>query len=72
MNQNKKTRHRNLSNDVNWENQDYRKYNQSTFTYRFTDFIEQAIQKIKEFDLDLNLVVPLKLIIFSTTAKAVL
>lgn len=45
-----------LSNDVNWEkNQDYRgKYNQSTFTYRFTDFIEQAIQKIKEFDLDLN------------------
>lgn len=46
----------NLSNNVDWENgHDYRgKYNQPSFTNRFTDFIEQAIQKIKEFDLDLN------------------
>lgn len=45
-----------LSNDVDWENgRDYRgKYNQPSFTNRFTDFIEQAVQKIKEFDLDLN------------------
>jgi DUF4097 and DUF4098 domain-containing protein YvlB len=45
-----------LSNDVDWENgHDYRgKYNQPSFTNRFTDFIEQAVQKIKEFDLDLN------------------
>ncbi len=45
-----------LSNDVDWENgRDYRgKYSQPSFTNRFTDFVEQAIQKIKEFDLDLN------------------
>ncbi|MCT8140188.1 DUF4097 domain-containing protein [Anaerobacillus sp. CMMVII] len=45
-----------LSNDVDWENgRDYRgKYSQPSFTNRFTDFIEQAVQKIKEFDLDLN------------------
>ncbi|QOY36970.1 DUF4097 family beta strand repeat-containing protein [Anaerobacillus isosaccharinicus] len=45
-----------LSNDVDWENgHDYRgKYSQPSFTNRFTDFIEQAVQKIKEFDLDLN------------------
>lgn len=45
-----------LSNDVDWEGgRDYRgKYSQPSFGNRFTDFIEQAIQKIKEFDLDLN------------------
>ncbi|OIJ21012.1 DUF4097 domain-containing protein [Anaerobacillus alkalidiazotrophicus] len=45
-----------LSNNVDWEKgHDYRgKYNQPSFTNRFTDFIEQTVQKIKEFDLDLN------------------
>lgn len=45
-----------LSNNVDWENgSEYRgKYNQPSFTNRFTDFVEQAVQKIKEFDLDLN------------------
>lgn len=45
-----------LSNDVDWENgREFRgKYSQPSFTNRFTDFVEQAVQKIKEFDLDLN------------------
>lgn len=45
-----------LSNDVDWENgRGYRgKYNQSTFTNRFTEFIEQTVQKFKDLDFDLN------------------
>jgi DUF4097 and DUF4098 domain-containing protein YvlB len=45
-----------LSNNVDWESgREYRgKYNQTSFTNRFTDFIEQTFQKIKDFDLDLN------------------
>lgn len=45
-----------LSNKVDWENgSEYRgRYNQPSFTTKFTEFIEQTVQKIKEFDLDLN------------------
>jgi DUF4097 and DUF4098 domain-containing protein YvlB len=45
-----------LSNHVDWGNgREHRgKYNQTSFTNRFSDFIEQTFQKIKEFDLDLN------------------
>lgn len=45
-----------LSDKVDWENgRQYRgKYNQGTFTNRFTEFIEQTVQKIKDLDFDLN------------------
>ncbi|WP_026688328.1 DUF4097 family beta strand repeat-containing protein [Alteribacter aurantiacus] len=47
-----------VSTDVNWEKgDDYRNrasYKQPSFASRFTDFIEDAVQKIKEFDLDFN------------------
>ncbi|MGO4888838.1 DUF4097 family beta strand repeat-containing protein [Anaerobacillus sp. MEB173] len=45
-----------LSDQVDWgKGKHYRrKYKQPSSTHKFTDFIESAIQKIKEFDLDFN------------------
>ncbi|WP_096436975.1 DUF4097 family beta strand repeat-containing protein [Alteribacter populi] len=45
-----------VSKDVDWRNaQGYRgKERQNSFASRFTDFVEDAVQKIKEFDLDFN------------------
>ncbi|MBU8908659.1 DUF4097 domain-containing protein [Desertibacillus haloalkaliphilus] len=45
-----------VSKVVDWEKgNDYKKtYKQPSGTTKFTDFIESAIQKIKEFDLDFN------------------
>ncbi|MCD8509752.1 MAG: DUF4097 family beta strand repeat-containing protein [Bacillus sp. (in: Bacteria)] len=46
-----------LSKSVDWENASGRghsEYRSSSFATRFADFIDEAIQKIKEFDLDFN------------------
>ncbi|SDZ34345.1 DUF4097 and DUF4098 domain-containing protein YvlB [Evansella caseinilytica] len=48
---------RSVSKDVDWENStDYRQTEskRTTFATKFSDFIEEAVQKIKEFDLDFN------------------
>ncbi|MBU9712778.1 DUF4097 family beta strand repeat-containing protein [Evansella tamaricis] len=48
---------RSVSRDVDWESgSDYRKTERkvSSFATRFSEFIEDAVQKIKEFDLDFN------------------
>ncbi|MDQ0254567.1 DUF4097 and DUF4098 domain-containing protein YvlB [Evansella vedderi] len=53
----KKVMERSLSRDVDWENSRRRGYTEHkgpSFATRFTEFIEDAIQKIKEFDLDFN------------------
>ncbi|ADU31818.1 DUF4097 family beta strand repeat-containing protein [Evansella cellulosilytica] len=47
-----------LSKDVDWENSQNNYYEKtskkSSFANRFSEFIEEAVQKIKEFDLDFN------------------
>lgn len=46
-----------LSKSVDWDNSSSRRqaeYRTSSFATRFADFIDEAIQKIKEFDLDFN------------------
>ncbi|UCZ52653.1 DUF4097 domain-containing protein [Bacillus shivajii] len=51
------TEEQSLSRDVDWEKgTGYRQTEQkvSSFASKFTDFIEDAVQKIKEFDLDFN------------------
>ncbi|MFA9559583.1 DUF4097 family beta strand repeat-containing protein [Evansella sp. AB-rgal1] len=54
----KKSSERSVSTDVEWEKgADYRYKSEprtSSFATKFTEFIEEAVQKIKEFDLDFN------------------
>lgn len=56
-NEQTKSQRTELSREVDWENgESYRQADQkvSSFATKFTDFIEDAVQKIKEFDLDFN------------------
>ncbi|MBU9722253.1 MULTISPECIES: DUF4097 family beta strand repeat-containing protein [Bacillaceae] len=51
------TSERSISRDVDWESgANYRKMESkaTSFATRFSEFIEDAVQKIKEFDLDFN------------------
>ncbi|WP_280769506.1 DUF4097 family beta strand repeat-containing protein [Salipaludibacillus daqingensis] len=45
-----------VSRDVNWDAGGYRRTEEkvNTFARRFTEFVEDAVHKIKEFDLDFN------------------
>ncbi|RKL68396.1 DUF4097 domain-containing protein [Salipaludibacillus neizhouensis] len=53
---NKKETDHYMSKDVNWDAQGYRKTGEkiTTFASRFSEFVEDAVHKIKEFDLDFN------------------
>lgn len=53
---NKKETDHYLSRDVNWDARGYRKAEEkiTTFASRFSEFVEDAVHKIKEFDLDFN------------------
>lgn len=45
-----------VSRDVNWEGGGYKRTEEkiTSFASRFSDFVEDAVHKIKEFDLDFN------------------
>ncbi|PYZ92836.1 DUF4097 domain-containing protein [Salipaludibacillus keqinensis] len=45
-----------LSRNVNWDGGGYRRAEEkmTTFASRFSEFVEEAVHKIKEFDLDFN------------------
>lgn len=54
--QTKPDKDRYVSRDVNWDGGGYQRAEEkvTTFAKRFSDFVEDAVQKIKEFDLDFN------------------
>lgn len=54
--QTKPDKDRYVSRDVNWDGGGYQRAEEkvTTFAKRFSDFVDDAVQKIKEFDLDFN------------------
>jgi len=52
----KQDKDRYVSRDVNWDGGGYKRAEEkvTSFATRFSDFVEDAIHKIKEFDLDFN------------------